>query len=68
MTSPAFEAFLAKLYVDAQFRIAFLNDPRAAAKREGLSEAECEALANIDRHGLELAAHSFAAKRERKSH
>ncbi len=65
MTSPAFEAFLARLYVDADFRTVFLADPRGAARRAGLSEAECEALAGIDRTGLELAATSFAAKREK---
>jgi len=31
MTTPAFEAFLAKIYVDPEFRATFLADPGAAA-------------------------------------
>ena len=65
MTSPKFEAFLAKVYVDPNFRQKFLADPRAAARTAGLSEIECEALAAIDREGLELAATSYAAKRKK---
>ena len=66
MTTPAFEAFLAKIYVDAGYRAQFLADPRGTAERAGLSEGECEAMAAIDRIGLELAAESFARKRVRK--
>ena len=65
MSSPAFEAFLARLYTDARFRRRFLAAPRAAAERAGLSPAECAALERIDREGLEMAARSFAAKRAR---
>jgi hypothetical protein len=68
MTTPAFEAFLARLYVDAEFRANFLDCPRAAASQAGLSEAECDALEEVDRYGLELAAASFAAKRKKKDH
>jgi hypothetical protein len=68
MTTPAFEAFLARLYVDAEFRAGFLDRPRAAARTAGLSEAECDALEAIDRQGLQLAASSFAAKRNKKNH
>jgi hypothetical protein len=62
--SPAFEAFLARLYVDAEARAAFLADPRAAAS--GLADDEIAALEAIDRVGLELAAASFARKRAGK--
>ena len=62
--SPAFEAFLARLYVDADARAAFLADPRAAAR--GLAPDEVAALQRIDRVGLELAAASFAHKRAHK--
>ncbi len=67
MTSPAFEAFLARVYVDPAARAQFLADPRGSAVRAGLSEAESDALARVDRLGLELAAHSFARKRARRS-
>jgi len=63
MTSPAFEAFLARIYVDPQARAEFLADPRREARKAGLSDAEGEALAAIDRKGLEMAAASFKAKR-----
>lgn len=66
ITSPDFEAFLARVYVDGDFRARFLADPAGEAKRAGLSEAEGLALENIDRSGLELAAGSFQAKRTKK--
>jgi hypothetical protein len=65
-TSPEFEAFLARLYVDADFRQRFLEDRSGEAKRAGLSEAEGAALEGIDRNGLELAARSHKAKRSQK--
>ena len=65
MTSPAFEAFLAKIYVDARARAEFLADPQTAARNAQLTDAECEALAAIDRTGLEMAAASFARKRKK---
>lgn len=66
MTSPAFEVFLAKIYVNAEYRSQFLADPRGTAQQAGLSEAECEALNSIDRTGLEMAARSLARKRKSK--
>jgi hypothetical protein len=60
------EAFLARLYVDADLRARFLADPEGEARRAGLDEAAARRLASIDRLGLELAAESFARKRERK--
>ena len=67
MTGPAFEAFLARLYAEEGTRAAFLADPAATARRAGLSEEECDALAKIDRAGLEMAARSFARKRAKEA-
>jgi len=59
----AFEAFLARIYTDARARSRFLEDPRGEAARAGLDPREQDALATVDRVGLEMAALSFAAKR-----
>jgi hypothetical protein len=64
MTTPRFEQFLAKLYVDEDVRRRFESDPRGTATRAGLDAAEIEALETIDRTGLELASRSYALKRE----
>jgi len=61
--SPAFEAFLARLYVDRSARARFLADPNREAAAAGLTGAELAAAARIDRAGLELAARSFERKR-----
>jgi hypothetical protein len=66
MSSPALEKFLATIYVDAEARARFLAAPREEAARAGLSEDQCRALESIDRVGLEMAARSFARKREKK--
>ncbi len=63
MTAPAFEAFLARIYVDEAARRRFLTDPRGEARAAGLDDAETAALERIDREGLALAARSFAWKR-----
>jgi hypothetical protein len=63
MTSAGFEAFLARIYVDAEARERFLEDPRAQALAAGLSEDETAALERMDRDGLVMAARSFDAKR-----
>jgi len=60
----AFEAFLARIYVDADARARFLGDPGGEAARAGLAPGEITALERIDREGLELAAISIAAKRK----
>lgn len=60
--SPAFEAYLAKIYTDEAERAAFLADPRGRAAAARLSPAEVDALAAIDRDGLVLAAASFERK------
>ena len=66
MSSPAFEAFLARLYVDAAFRARFLADPDLEGREAGLSHEERIALKAIDRVGLELAARSYENKRKKR--
>ena len=65
MSSTLFEAFLAKIYVDAKARTEFLADPLCQAERAGLSPDEAHALQNIDWVGLKLASRSFEKKRLR---
>jgi hypothetical protein len=65
-SSTQLEAFLARLYVDAGARANFKVNPRAEAKKAGLSDTQCSALENLDWVGLEMAARSFAKKRESK--
>lgn len=67
MSSPAFEGFLARLYVDPAFRARFLADPEGEARRSGLSCGDQAAVRAIDRVGLEMAAKSYELKREAKS-
>lgn len=64
--STQLEAFLARLYVDSAARASFKSDPRAEAKKAGLSEDQCTALENLDWIGLEMAARSFTKKRHQK--
>lgn len=66
MSAARFEAFLARIYVDAEARTRFLADPRGEAMRAGLAEREVSALEKIDRVGLELAAQSLQHKRRRR--
>jgi Aromatic-ring-opening dioxygenase LigAB, LigA subunit len=70
MSARAFEAFLTHIYLDAGARARFKANPRAEARRAGLSDEESTALENTDWVGLEMAARSFARKRElkRKEH
>jgi hypothetical protein len=70
MSARAFEAFLTRIYMDAGARARFKANPCAEARRAGLSDEECTALENTDWVGLEMAARSFARKRElkRKEH
>ena len=63
MSAAAMETFLARLYTDEAFRGAFLAEPAAVARREGLDHDAVQALLRIDRAGLHLAAESYAAKR-----
>jgi len=62
--SASLETYLVKLYLDRDARRVFLADPRAAAVAEGLAEPDVAALERIDREGLEMAARSFALKRQ----
>ncbi|MDZ5634956.1 hypothetical protein [Janthinobacterium sp. GMG1] len=63
MSSPALETYLAKLYTDDALRAAFLLDPHAQALLHGLSLQDAEAMAAMDRVGLQMAAASYRAKR-----
>ncbi|HEU5056339.1 MAG TPA: hypothetical protein VFU21_07430 [Kofleriaceae bacterium] len=60
------EAFLARLYTDAEARAAFVADPLGAARAAGVAPADAARLAAIDRADLELAAASVASKRQRR--
>jgi hypothetical protein len=68
MSGSKFEAFLARIYVDAATRERFLADPRGEATRAGLQSNEVEELVNIDRDGLELFAQSLTHKKAQRSH
>jgi len=63
MSSPAFEAFLARLYTDEDLRLRYLASPGAVCRESKLSNEERIALETIDRDGLILAARSYARKR-----
>ena len=65
MSTALFEAFLARIYVDAKARTEFLSDPLGEAERAGLNPEETHALQNIDWVGLKLASRSFEKKRLR---
>ncbi|MCS7079181.1 MAG: Os1348 family NHLP clan protein [Chloracidobacterium sp.] len=67
MSSPQFEAFLARLYADEAFRERFLAAPEAVAATFGLTPEERAALATLDLTGLELAARIFARKLDYKA-
>jgi hypothetical protein len=66
MSARNLEAFLARIYVDKKARSRFKINPRAEGKLAGLSNEECAALENTDWIGLEMAARSFANKRNFK--
>ncbi|MGK5037760.1 hypothetical protein [Janthinobacterium sp. LB3P118] len=63
MSSAALETYLARLYTDDSLRTAFLLEPRVQALLHGLSQQEAEAMAAMDRIGLQMAAASYRAKR-----
>jgi hypothetical protein len=71
MSAPGVEAFLARLYSDAALRAIFLHDQttmdktaaKAAMADWPLTEIEQNALLQIDRVGLQMAATSYANKR-----
>jgi hypothetical protein len=66
MSASGFEAFLAKLYVDESAREKFLADARGEAMKAGLTAQEVEAVARIDRVGLDLLTKSLERKRRRR--
>ena len=57
------ERFLARLYTERAFRVAFLADPAAVAADAGLSDEESRAVAAIPPDHLRRAARSYAHKR-----
>jgi hypothetical protein len=63
MSSPRFEAFLARLYSDSEFLGRFMRAPDEAAREAGLDPRELLAAAAIDRAGLLMAARSYELKR-----
>ena len=65
MSVSRLEAFLARIYVDAEVRERFLRNPDLEALNAGLSPEEIEAVKQIDRVGLELLAESLERKRNR---
>ena len=64
MSAVSLEAYLARLYTDDALRIDFLADPPRVAREAGLSAEDVDALVNIDRAGLQMAADSYAWKRK----
>ena len=66
MSARAFEAFLTRVYADVGARARFKANPREEARRAGLTDEECAELEKIDWVGLEMAAKSFANKRQMK--
>ena len=64
--SARLEALLARIYVDEPLRASFLHAPEEFADRHSLCAEDAAALASIDRTGLEMAARSFARKRQLK--
>lgn len=61
------EAFLAAIYVDSEARARFIADPFGEARRAGVSEADAQALVDVDRVGLELVVASLARKRHHRA-
>lgn len=64
--SARLETFLARLHVDAETRALFLQDPRKEATAAGLSPTEIEAMVQMDRTGLEMAATSLLRKKRKQ--
>ena len=61
----ALEAYLARLLLEPEARARFAAAPSAEAQRAGVSEDDNRTLAGLDLEALELAAVSFAHKRQR---
>jgi hypothetical protein len=67
MSSPQFEAFLARLYCDRDFLKEFMRESDRASREAGLSERERQAAIAIDRAGLLMAVRSFESKRHART-
>ena len=63
----AWETLLARLFADAEFRARFEWDRAAAARELGLDENALASFETADWVGLDLAARSYARKRQRNS-
>lgn len=66
MSALELERTLARLYTDAPFRRAFLQDPTRALAPLDLTLAEQSDLAGLDRAGPLMAAASYNAKQTRR--
>jgi putative modified peptide len=66
-SAQACEDLLARLFTDAEFRARFRRDPQAVGSELGLDAAARAALERTDWVGLELAARSYAHKRESRA-
>jgi hypothetical protein len=64
MSSPRFEAFLARLYSDSEFLGRFMRTPEEATREAGLDPREQGAALAMDRAGLLMAARSYELKRQ----
>jgi hypothetical protein len=61
------EDFLARLYTDADLLRRFLADRAGEARKAGLAEFEIAAMGEADGVGLQMAAASYAHKRDGRS-
>jgi hypothetical protein len=67
MSAPEIETTLARLYTDARFRRAFLQDPLSALEPLDLTAEEKIDLAAMDRAGLVMAAASYHHKQAQRA-
>ena len=65
--SAKLEVFLARLYVDAEFRERFLANPRELALQQGLDEGEATSVAAIDKAALKMTAKGLRKKAEARN-
>ena len=64
MSGEQVEHFLACLYTDDSLRARFLLEPERVALAAGLGAEDAAGMRLIDMTGLQMAARSFASKRE----
>lgn len=60
------EHFLAQLYTNEALRARFIQNPESVGREFGFDGDALQQLKNLDRAGLDLAADSFARKRQTK--